>query len=148
MRDAPPFEGLRKFPAVGSKERNKWVTRGCKEPPKSWGHCLPCSTQVWSLVNFCVPAPKCPGLRSAEEPLPGHRWLNGNDGVGRELCLEPDPGTTKSKARLLVLACGHKQWCFYFFFFSLYNESLTTKIYTCVRMLQCKRKKKSLLYLF
>lgn len=70
-----------------------------------------CSAALKSdpLGQFCLLASECPGSHSTEEPLKGYRWLNENDGVGRDLCLEPDPETLKSKTRLLALASNHKQ---------------------------------------
>lgn len=40
-----------------------------------------------------------PGRASAEEPLPKHRGLNESEEVGRELCLEPDPGKKQVQSK-------------------------------------------------
>lgn len=115
MVEAPPFEELMIFPMVGSKGRNNSVTRECTA--KSWGQCFLCSTQIWSLGSHCVLATE--NLAKSIIQL----RLKGSDGVGRELCLEPDSGTAKVQSKAftlglqsLTVALILSSFSFFFFF--------------------------------
>lgn len=115
MVEAPPFEELMIFPMVGSKGRNNSVTRECTA--KSWGQCFLCSTQIWSLGSHCVLATE--NLAKSIIQL----RLNGSDGVGRELCLEPDSGTAEVQSKAftlglqsLTVALILSSFSFFFFF--------------------------------